>query len=140
MSKRKDTYVKENQKSLYLRYQLVRHEGCEESGEKGYYGIVVEQYEIRDGPYYQGDRTKVCPQREGNKLPDRVSDHRGLYNVSDSKNKPTRLGRCEITGLSESEEEAEKFLDMIYEGKVAPDSLIEVYDDWMSAFHPRWEE
>lgn len=140
LSKRKDTYVKENQKSFYLKYQLVRHEGTGESDGKGYYGIVVEQYEIRDGPYYERERRKICPQREENKPPTRVSDHKTPYKVADSRLKPARLGRCEISGLSESEEEAEKFLNMIYEGKVVPDSLIEVYDDWMSAFHPRWED
>ena len=151
MSKRKDTYVEENQKCYYLNYRLIHHEEAGETSGAGYYGIVVEQYEI--SPICQQDTVAACPeaqkestgrerlQSRGLTRPaDRFSDQLSPYRVGDSGKGLTCVERCEITGLSESEEEAEKFLDMICDGKVVPESLFEVYDDWMSAFHPRWDE
>ena len=132
MIKRKARYVKGDQKNYYLDYQLVYHEINSGRTGAGYYGIVAEQY-------------LVTGMKTGKMVPDRVSDRILPYAGVCLGERGFREGmvsvdRCEIAGLSENEEEAEEFLRMVADEQVTPASLCEVYDDWMSAFHPRWDK
>lgn len=92
-----------------LCYRLIPHRGETGCDPDCYYGIQVEEYVIR-----------------------------GLRE-NDSILSIRRADLSKIKGLSEDIEEAKSFLNMIAEGVVFPVSLDEIYDDWMSAFHPRWK-
>ena len=131
MSKRKAAYVIGDQKKYYLDYHLVYHDINSDRTGEGYYGTVVEQY-------------LITSPKTGKRIPDRVSDRIIPYaGVCMTKERFRQgmepLDRCEIAGLSEDKEEAEAFLNMVADEQVTPVSLCEVYDDWMSAFHPRWD-
>ena len=92
-----------------LCYRLIPYQRESSCDPDYYYGIQVEEYVIRG---LRGED-------------DVLSIRRGDLS--------------QIKGLSEDAEEAENFLNMIAEGIVFPVSLDEIYDDWMSAFHPRWK-
>ena len=100
--------VEGDNQDYILDYRLVPHHRDRSTDSVHYYGIQVEEYVIR------GLRRRD----------DVLSIRRGDLR--------------EISGLTEDQEEAEYFLNMIAEGSVFPVSLYEIYDDWMSAFHPRW--
>ena len=101
--------VEGEEEDYILCYRLLPHRGEKGMNPDGYYGIQVEEYVIRG-----------------------LRDNEDELNIS-------RTDLNKIKGLSEDPEEAESFLDMIAEGTVFPISLDEIYDDWMSAFHPRWK-
>jgi len=96
--------------SIYLlTYDLELNRGSYGYQEEEYYGIRVDQYQLENEDKAGREDRESC-----------------------------LIDQSRIRGLTEDRSEAESFLSMAVEGRVMPVTLYDVYDDWMSAFHPRW--